>query len=354
MTNTQPLCPVFGECGGCQYQDIAYEDELNIKQIQLESLFKEEIGLEAHFLEPILPSPQAYHYRNRLDLKLLKTKENQIFVGFSPPGRNRMVPISACSIAKKSISGFIPALKQEITEKLPSRYHVANLVVRTGDDNRVFWGGVGRHSLRLDPQDYLWTQVNGRRIFYSLDTFFQANLSILPLLIERIRALNIWSSETVFFDLYSGVGFFGLMLADKVRKVVMIEESKASFKLAQHNLQYQDFKNVSMKAGRVEDELPSVLAHEAGNSKAVMIDPPRAGLSPEVLKTLNESAALNNILYLSCHPQTLLRDLKVLMNGNWKIVQVMPFDFFPKTKHIETLVWLKQKAVSLPVRQANR
>jgi len=200
----KPLCPVFGECGGCHYQDVPYRKELRIKESLLEGLLQDALpDLADSVFEAIVPSPQPYHYRNRLDLKLLRTRNKEIFVGFSPEGRYRVIPVESCAIARQEISDFLPELKRQAIAKLPAKYRMASLVVRTGERGEVHWGGIGRRSLQLDEKDYFYTEIEGRKIFYSLDTFFQANLSILPLLMERIKALNVLNKRTSFYETLS-------------------------------------------------------------------------------------------------------------------------------------------------------
>lgn len=331
------LCPVFNDCGGCQLQDISYADELRVKESYMVSLFKAGLGLTDDVFRPILASPQEYHYRNRLDLKLIQTKTKEIFIGFSPKERHRLIPIDACPIARREISDAIPAVKEQAKTKVTAKHKQANIVVRTGDDGRIFWGGIGRRSLELQPQDYLWTEIIGKRIYYSLDTFFQANLYILPELMKRLRALPVWDSEAVFYDLYGGVGLFGICVQDLVGKVILIEEVGASLKLARHNAAYHDFKNFFVHDGKVEDVLPPMLEAMTQSRNIVMVDPPRAGLSDATVAMLNSLENVNHLIYLSCNPQSLLDNCKNLKD-HWTIKEVHPLDFFPRTRHLETLV----------------
>ncbi len=335
----QPLCPVFADCGGCQYQDISYEDELHLKEGQLKSFLKSAFDLAENVFHPILASPQEYHYRNRLDLKLVQTKAKEVLIGFSPKNRRQLIPVDACPIARQEISDFIPELKQQAPLKVTPKHRQANLVVRTGDDGRVFWGGIGRRSLELTQENYLWTEILGKRIFYSLDTFFQANLFILPKFIERLRGLKIWGPQTVFYDLYGGVGLFGIFLQDMVDKVVLIEEVQASLKLARHNVSRHQFKNFFIHDGKVEDVLPSMLEEMPLAQNVVMVDPPRAGLSDQTIEMLNALKNTRHLLYLSCNPQTLVENCKAL-SSHWKIVETTPLDFFPRTQHLEVFVVL--------------
>lgn len=336
----RPLCPVFGQCGGCQYQNVPYAEELTIKQKNLEALFQEH-GLKAQAIDKIVPSPAEYHYRCRLDMKLLKTRDGRVFMGFSPAQGKWMIEVESCPIAMSAISEFLPQLKKEAIAKLTPKYRNANLVVKTGDDGRVFWGGIGRRSLNLDEKDYLWTDVCGKRIFYSLDGFFQANLSILPRVIERIRDLNILDKKSVFYDLYGGVGLFGICLSGDVGKIILIEENIYATGLAAFNKNYHSLRDFDIIPGRVENVYPSLLENPEQVNSIAFIDPPRQGMSPSVAQTMAGARSVRHLLYLSCDPESLIRDLKIFTAEGWTIARVMPFDFFPKTRHLETLVLLR-------------
>lgn len=347
----EPLCPLFGECGGCSYQDISYDDQCVLKENQVRELFDSaalEVSPTCFF--PIVQSPKAYHYRHRMDLKLIKTKEQNVFIGFSPVGRYRVVPVDDCFIAAKPLDDFIAQLKTEAIATLPASYRNANLVMRCGDEGKVVWGGIGRRSLLSHEDNYFWTDLiledldgtrQARRIFYGLDTFFQANLSILPALFKQIRSYAFINSETSFYDLYGGVGLFGCGLADRCRDIILIEENLCSIRLAQYNINYHGFKNFYLMGGRTEDVLQKVLERDAGGCRVAMIDPPRGGLTPSACEQLADLTDFNKLFYLSCNPQTLVRDLETFIRKGWQIKEVRPFDFFPQTKHIEILVLLE-------------
>jgi 23S rRNA (uracil1939-C5)-methyltransferase/tRNA (uracil-5-)-methyltransferase len=338
VTKTVPLCPIFGECGGCQYQDISYSDELLQKEAYLKNLLQKDLPLDSAVFQPIVASPKEYHYRHRLDLKLLKTKDQSIFMGFSPNKGYRVAETVNCAIASEPISKFLPELKKQASAKMPVKYRNANLVVRTGDDGRVFWGGIGRRSLWMNPPDYFWTVIEGKKIFYSLDTFFQANLSILPKLIQVIKGLGVLDKETSFYDLYGGVGLFGICFFDQVKNVVLVEENIYAVKLAEHNVKQNGIKNLEIFSGRMEDIWGHIPKPKLSR-KIAMIDPPRAGLSKEAAEALANAKQFSSILYLSCNPKALVSDLGIFISKGWHIKRIIPFDFFPKTRHIETLVF---------------
>lgn len=334
---------MFGECGGCQFQDIPYADELRLKEEMLRRLFRDS-GLETNgAFQPIVPSPQEYAYRCRLDMKFLKIKSGEMFMGFSPAKGFRVVEVEACPIAMKAVSDFLPQLRRQAAEKMPKKYRNANLTVKTGDDGRVFWGGIGRRSLRMQPQDYLWTDIDGIRIFYSLDTFFQANFSILPALTAAIRGLGVFAPDRIFFDLYGGVGLFGIVFARDVKQVFLIEENIHAIRCARYNRSYHRIGNMEILEGRMEDVFSDLPVQADGARSVALVDPPRAGLSESVCGMLNGPTSLQTLVYLSCHPQTLVRDLGILTEGGWRAERIIPFDFFPKTRHVETLVLLQRK-----------
>lgn len=344
-----PLCPVFGTCGGCAYQDLPYEAELRVKENNLRQLLKNSLGIADEIVERITPSPKEYHYRQRLDIALRRSK-GQVLMGFHSPLIKRMVPIDSCPIALPQVSNFIPQLREEAIRKFPADYRTANLVVRSGDDGRVLWGGIGRRSLELKPADYLWTEIEGRRIFYSLETFFQANLSILPEFIRQLRVLANLDRETLFLDLYAGVGLFGLCLSDQAGRVVMVEDNPGSVNLAKYNIAYHQLKNAEIRLGRVEEELPRLgeenirgqVLKPVPKKVVAMIDPPRGGLSAQVAEALSSTRTIDSLFYLSCHPDSLVRDLAIFLKKGWRIEKLLPFDFFPRTQHVETLALLKR------------
>jgi len=340
LTRVKPLCPLFEQCGGCRYQDIPYEKELRIKETYLKRLFAYYLRADESVFEPIVASPFEYGYRNRLDLTLRRVKTGECFMGFMPEGRHRILPVESCAIARREISDYLPMLREEAIRKLPEDYRIANLVVRTGDDGRLCWGGIGRRSLKQKEGEYLWTEPLGKRIYYSLDTFFQSNLSILPQLLESIEQFSGLDRETLFVDLYSGVGLFGIFFSEKVLKVVLVEESEPSTRLAHFNLTWHWAKNAEIRLGKVEKEINSVLEMPGFKKKIAIIDPPRSGLSSEVCNALSSAKEFSMLMYLSCGPKSLIRDLRTFISKGWSLSRVIPFDFFPKTRHLETLVFL--------------
>ena len=335
----KPVCAYFGTCGGCAYQHLSYEGELSLKEENLRRLLQGEFGFSEDIFRPTIPSPDPYFYRSRLDLSL-RRRRGEIQLGFMAEGTRRLIAIDSCAIARSEINAFLPTLSQLASERLPENYGSANIVVKTDDSGEVRWGGIGRKSLRLQEPEYFWTEIEGKKIFYSLDAFFQANLGILPRLIENIRSLLTLTPETYLFDLYAGVGLFWVILADMVKTVWAVEESGSAMRVAEFNRRYHGLSNVFLKEGKTEDCLEEILSGIADRPQAAIVDPPRKGLNPPALQKLARAKSLNPLLYISCNPQALVRDLKGFLEMGWRVDQVIPFDLFPKTRHLEIVTRL--------------
>jgi tRNA/tmRNA/rRNA uracil-C5-methylase (TrmA/RlmC/RlmD family) len=343
--SAKPVCAVFGTCGGCRYQDLSYADELAVKQAQVRALFIEGLGLSEAVLDPITPSPRDYGYRTNLDLTFIRTrKDGKYLLGFMKErSKSFLVTIETCPIARPEISAFLPELKAAAAARFPETKRLANLAVKLGSDGRVLWGGIGKRSLSLPPAEYLWADVCGKRVYFSMDTFFQANVDILPAVRERLLSWAEWDpARTFFYDLYAGVGLFGFLMADRVRSAVMIESEGPSMACARHTRETCGYGNVDIREGRTEVEFPKLLAEGVPADAIALVDPPRRGLSPEALEGLVTAGelGLKKLFYLSCGPESLQRDLKDLTARGWSVARIGAFDFFPRTKHIETLALL--------------
>ncbi len=342
-----PECPYFGVCGGCEYQHLPYADELAEKHRKLRELFARagSPSLQHIEIQPVVASPRDYRYRHRLDLSLRRFKNGEIRIGYyRKDNPNFLLEVDQCPIGMAAVSDAIPRLKHEAIARLPDKYRTANLTLRCGQDGRVDWGGIGRGSLRRkDPADWLSMDLNGKRVAFSMDTFFQANFSILPLLEDYLQKLLSTEPPALFLDLYGGVGLFSLMAAPVSERVILIEENPSSVEVARENLrQLPERMTVELRAGRVEDHLHETLADEPDLTRCqAMVDPPRKGLS-EAARQLLQDSLLTRILYLSCEPEALVRDLDWFIARGWEVDLIQPFDFFPRTVHLETLARMRR------------
>lgn len=305
-----PPCKYFGDCGGCQYQHLEYSAQLRLKQKQIADLLQRLGGVEPSLVQPVLPCPVQYGYRNRIMVRSQWDKYKQALnVGFIRVDNRLVVDIEECKIAE-------PRLNEELKS------------VRAHPPPK---GGL-KVVLRLEAEGW---QV-------PKDSFFQTNYHALPSLCDVVRQSIRQSGARFLVDAYCGVGFFGLSAADLVERFVGIEYDKRAIEAARRNAATRGIANGEFISGRTEDHLRNSLQQRSNTETTVVIDPPRAGAAPETLAALLEFGPAQ-ILYVSCHPATLARDLKELsQNGGFRVEAIHPIDMFPQTQHVECVADLRR------------
>ncbi len=309
-----PLCPYFTDCGGCQYQHIAYPEQLRLKHKQISDLFQRVGGFAAPPIDPVVPCPQPYGYRNRIMIRSQWDKfKKGLNIGFIRADNRLVVDVEECKIAE-------PALNEQITH------------VRKNPPPR---GGI-KVVLRVPPEG--WEVPK--------DSFFQNNFFLLPKLVETVRERLSQSGTRFLIDAYCGVGFFSLELADQVERYLGVELDFAAIKAARRNAATRGKPNGEFLAGRTEDLLPEMLDKFESGKTTLILDPPRTGCPPDMLELLRRLKPAQ-ILYVSCHPATLARDLNVLCSeGVFDLAKIVPLDMFPQTQHVECVADLRAGTVS--------
>ena len=327
-------CPYFGACGGCQYQHIDYSAQLALKHKQITDIFVRLGKLPADVVAPLIPCPEPYGYRNRIMIRSQWDKFKQgLNIGFLRHDNGLVVDIEACKISE-------PAINEQIRH------------VRAHPPPK---GGL-KVVLRIAPEGW---QVPP-------DSFFQNNFFLLPKLVETVRGMVSDSGARLLVDAYCGVGFFALELADLVERYIGIELDKHAIKAARANAIAKKRMNGEFISGTTEEQLPRLLhsgladptaASDRLNLKrrtfgdpslsgpptCVVVDPPRTGCRPEVLELLRRTAP-SQVIYVSCHPATLARDLNILCSeGVFELKQVIPLDMFPQTQHVECVAELRSR-----------
>jgi tRNA/tmRNA/rRNA uracil-C5-methylase (TrmA/RlmC/RlmD family) len=305
----QPECAHFGACGGCQYQHLSYAEQLRVKHKQIADLFHRIGGIEKDVVAPVVPCPAPYGYRNRIMIRSQWNKpEQKLNIGFVRWDCGLVEDVVECKIAE-------PALNAQIKH------------VRANPPPK---GGI-KVVLRIPPED--WTVPP--------DSFFQNNFFLLPKLVATARAMLCEGHTRHFVDLYCGVGFFGIELADAVESFVGVEYDAHAIKSARKNAAARGRTNGEFIAGMVEDVLPGLVSKLKPEATTVMIDPPRKGCRPEALELLRKVRPAQ-LIYVSCHPATMARDLNILCEGGvFDLVRVVPLDMFPQTQHVECVADLR-------------
>jgi len=299
----EPPCRYFGDCGGCQYQHVDYPAQLRLKQKQIADLFQRIGGFARTVIEPVVPCPQPYGYRNRIMIRSQWDKFKQgLNIGFIRHDNRLVADIEECKIAE-------PALNEQIQR------------VRAQPPPK---GGL-KVVLRVVPEG--WDVPR--------DSFFQNNFFLLPRLLEAVRERVRDSRVRNLVDAYCGVGFFAIELADQVEAYAGIEIDLLAVQAARHNAANHRRTNGEFLQGDVTKLLPELLKKFSADATAVLLDPPRVGCSLANLELLRQTRPAQVIL-VSCHPATLARDLKVLCDdGVFELVRVVPLDMFPQTQHVE-------------------
>ena len=305
----EPACRHFAQCGGCQYQHVDYAVQLQWKHKQIADLFQRIGGFEQARVAPVIPCPQPYGYRNRIMIRSQWNKpEQKLNIGFVRWDCGLVEDIEECKIAE-------PALNEEIRR------------VRAHPPPK---GGI-KIVLRVSPEN--WDVPP--------DSFFQNNLSLLPKLVETVRGFLGASGARQLVDLYCGVGFFGIELADAVESFVGVEYDQRAIQSARRNAAARKINNGEFIASAVEAALPELLKKFSPEQTAVLLDPPRKGCWPQTLQLLREMNPAQ-VIYISCHPATMARDLNILCgNGVFELVRVQPLDMFPQTQHVECVADLR-------------
>lgn len=304
-----PLCRYFTECGGCQYQHMEYAVQLEVKRKQIADLFERVGGFPQEVVKPVVPCPQPYHYRNRLMIRSQWNKpEQKLNIGFIRADSRLVVDLEECQIAE-------PALNEQIRH------------VRANPPPK---GGI-KVVLRIAPDD--WDVPR--------DSFFQNNFFLLPRLVDTVRDCIREAGTRHLVDVYCGVGFFGIAAGDLVDSFVGVEVDHQAIKAAKLNAVRHGRTNGEFVEGRAEELLPELMRRFDARKTTVLIDPPRTGCPASGLESLLENRPAQ-VLYVSCHPATLARDLNVLCAGGvFELKNVTPLDMFPQTQHTECVADLR-------------
>ena len=304
-----PACRYFGACGGCQYQHMAYEAQLRAKHKQVRDLFQRVGGISPEIVGPIIPCPKPYGYRNRIMIRSQWDKFKQgLNLGFIRHDSRLVVDITECMISEPGINEQIAYVRAHPPPK--------------GDLKVV---------LRIPPPGW---EVPP-------DSFFQNNFALLPELVRVVREFLKAAGTTHLLDLYCGVGFFSLELADTVERFTGIELDRLAIQAARRNAANRRAANGQFIAGATEEVLPRVLSRFPAETSTVLLDPPRKGCHPSTIEMLR-SQPPRQLIYVSCHPATMARDLNILSAaGVFKVSAVRPLDMFPQTAHVECVADLR-------------
>ena len=370
-------CPVYGQCGGCQLQHASPTAQLELKRSILTETLVRLGGLTDVDVPPLMASPEVYGYRNRARLAVVTSKGKTASLAYHEEGSHRLVPIAACPLLAPRLneaiahlnralagSGVLATVLQEVrlalsvtTGELMIQYEAERCTrrqaegwferVRTGLaglKGQVLIAGRGLQQRRwVDGETALTERVAGLRLRCSDRSFVQANWRLNETLVETVTDWTLTGQDRAplrVLELYAGIGNFGLSLARGGALVTLVEANPAALADARYNARVNHVGRCRFRQGPAEAILDASMPDEYD---LVLMDPPRTGLSKEALVGLLRLRP-HRLVYLSCDPPTLARDLRAMRVAGYRMMRVQGFDMFPQTMHIETLVELAQAA----------
>ena len=346
-----PPCSSYGECGGCDFQHMHYDLEIKAKEAHIRRNFKQIVGAEAFELLPIEKPKKIYGYRNHMSFHLSDGK-----IGFYRQKSHSHIPVSDCDLAEPALKKMIYALKDFPLKEAES------VVLRTdncGNRIAVIYGERERdYSALIEEKDAfggivavskkgikeygapnLCFDLDGKKFCVPPQGFFQINTeaALMMLRFAKDRLKDVPHKRIL--DLYCGVGSIGQYLADPGDEVFGIEVVKEAVEAARNNAECNQIKAI-YRSGKTEYGVRSFL-EDLPRADLVVVDPPRQGLQKDTAAILADYAA-DHLLYISCDPASLSRDLAVLLE-KYRIEWIKPFDLFPRTSHVETIVLMIKK-----------
>jgi 23S rRNA (uracil1939-C5)-methyltransferase len=400
-----PFCPHFGLCGGCQWQDFAYEEQLRWKRLHVQESLQHLAGLQPGMVLSTVPSPETRYYRNKMEFTFAPRpwqpnkhpaagKDSPkgglalgLHVRFSSEGifnlehcflQSPQTPAIVREVRRWLSAGGLPAyntrnhrgfwrflvlregkrtartLVQIITTDqggpqavealaahLQAQFPGITTMVHSLSRKKAQIAG-GEASRTLWGPGYIEEQLGGLRLRVSAHSFLQTNTGAAAGLYDAIGRLGEFTGRETVWDLYCGAGSIGLFLASRVRQVVGFELVAEAVADAYTNSRLNGISNCRFLAGDVKERMREILRTGSQPLPEVVItDPPRAGLHPQVTQALRELSP-RRIIYVSCNPATLARDL-ALLKDDYEVLTVQPFDLFPHTSHIECVVRLERR-----------
>jgi len=381
-------CPYFGRCGGCRLQHMAYPAQLAFKAKQVVDALERLGGLKGIEVRPIIGAEETFGYRNKMEFTVARSPKEPMVVGLHEADRyDSVLDIERCLLQSDRMNALLgeargffaergltvyeqdsgegllrflmlregthtgelmanvvtsaPAVSElaPLAQRLQARDAGTTSVVLNVNPKKASVAiGVEEHL--LGGRDHIREGVGGLVFQVSAGSFFQTNTRQAERLFELvIDSAGLTGTETIY-DLYSGTGAISLLLARRARWVYGIEVAQAAVDDAGVNAAANAITNCTFVCGEVRFVLPSLIA-KGVTAEVVVADPPRAGFHPKALHALITLGA-RRIVYVSCNPTTLARDLGELVRGGYRLEWVQPVDMFPHTPHIEAVARLER------------
>lgn len=375
------VCPISKKCGGCQFLDVSYEEELAKKNTKMKSLLS-----SFGSVDPVLGAKNYTHYRNKVHAVLTRTKDGRVLPGIYEEGTHRVLPVNGCVIENEKAAEIIKStakLIQDFKIKVYNedsgyglvRHLLVRMAVNTGEimltivtadpmfpsknnfvkalrkihpeittivqniNDKKTSMVLGTREQVLYGKGYIVDTLMGKKFRISSQSFYQVNSKQTEILYGKALELLDLKGTELLLDAYCGTGTIGLIASDKAKEVIGVELNKNAVKDAIMNAKANDIKNVRFyhnDAGKFLVEMKE----QGVVPDALIMDPPRSGSDEVFINTLLQ-VKVPKIVYVSCGPESLARDLKLLKRG-YEIKRICPVDMFSRCDHVETVVLMSK------------
>ena len=377
MIDEMLSCPVSKKCGGCQLSNMTYAEQLSFKQAKVIRL----LG-KMHHVSEIIPSPRVFHYRNKVQAAFGRTRNGMIISGVYQSSTHNIIKTDSCMIEDETADAIIDTIRQMLrsfkltvydertgngflrhvlvkrafatgetmvvlvtgTSVFPSknafceelcRIHPEITTIIQNVNNRFTSLVLGEKETVLFGSGYITDVLCGVRFRISSRSFYQINRDCAEMMFTKaLEYAELTGTERVI-DAYSGVGTIGLIAAKKVKNVISVELNPDAVKDAKVNAKINGITNVKFYCADATDFLYG-MASDGEKADLVIMDPPRAGSTVKFMKSVI-TLSPDKLLYISCNPETLARDLSFFLKNRYRIRKCQPFDMFPFTEHVEVV-----------------
>ena len=343
---TIPICPFYDKCGGCDIMHMSKDLQLKFKKNKIENVFRKICNMDVTVND--VCSFNSSNYRNKVVLRVEGST-----IGFYEPKSNKIIDVKECLICDDLINETLLKIREFISYY--TSHGITEVMIRVArDEVMVYLSTLNKRwypyfikrlnnvtSIYVKDEliygvDSINQKINDLVFDISPKSFFQINPKTAEKMFEY--ALKNIEDQNVCADLYSGTGTIAMSLAKKSRRVIAIESNESAVEDAKENMVLNGLDNIEFKLGRVEDLIDELIEL---NIDTLVLDPPRTGSDKRSLRALLKIKP-KNIIYISCNPVTLARDYNVIKNL-YDIVDIQPFDMFPNTHHVETVMVLERK-----------
>ena len=379
-------CPVFLKCGGCCYRHITYDAELKIKEQKVRDAIARIAGLDVK-INPIIGAVNPNHYRNKAQFPIAKDKDGNILMGFYGFHSHRVVDTGTCLLQPKIfdrimevVRDFLKRTNLSVYDEITHKGLLRHLYIRYGEKTGeimvclVVNGDkikaqeelvnslkeniseiksvvinsnkektnviIGTKNNTIFGENYIVDNLCGLNFRISPNSFYQVNHSQAERLYTKAKEYASLSGEETLVDLYCGTGTIGLTMAKDCKRLVGVEIVPQAIKDARLNAEINGITNAEFICGDAT-KCADKLKNEGIKPDVVVVDPPRKGLTPELIQTIKEMSP-KRVVYVSCDPGTLARDLKLFEENKYSPQELTPFDLFPRTSHVECVVLMSR------------